>query len=144
MDRIPLRSMVETMNDLHKIISTEPDCIDDSTNAPWSELEQEDYHVKVFKDIYPVTPGHLLFVPKYNTIAVLSDALNDAVRRGLKGIEDKEWDGFNIGINVGASAGQTCTWPHVHLIPRRAGDMPDPRGGVRHVIPERGNYKLWK
>lgn len=131
------------MNDLSKIIDTEPDDIEDSKGAPWTNLEYEDYHVKVFRDSYPVTQGHLLFVPKYNSIAVLSDAVNDAVRRGLQGQLNHEWDGFNIGINIGVTAGQTCTWPHVHMIPRRTGDMSDPRGGVRHVIPERGNYKLW-
>ena len=50
-------------------------------------------------------------------------------------------DAFNLGQNVGEVAGQTVMWPHVHLIPRRKGDMDDPRGGVRHVIPEKGNYK---
>ena len=49
--------------------------------------------------------------------------------------------GFNVGINIGKSAGQTCMYPHIHLIFRRDGDMEDPRGGVRHVIPEKGNYK---
>jgi diadenosine tetraphosphate (Ap4A) HIT family hydrolase len=51
------------------------------------------------------------------------------------------WDGYNIGINIGEAAGQTVEWPHVHLIPRRKGDMKDPTGGVRHVIPCKGNYK---
>jgi uncharacterized protein YqeY len=49
-------------------------------------------------------------------------------------------DGYNIGMNCGAAAGQTVMHLHVHLIPRYAGDMKDPRGGVRHVIPERGPY----
>ena len=44
-------------------------------------------------------------------------------------------------FQIGPEAGQTVMWPHVHLIPRRKGDMEDPRGGVRHVIPEKGNYK---
>ena len=52
-------------------------------------------------------------------------------------------DAFTIGQNCGESAGQTVDYPHVHLIPRRKGDMDDPRGGVRHVIPEKGNYRLW-
>ena len=49
-------------------------------------------------------------------------------------------DGYNIGINAGAAAGQTVMHLHMHLIPRFAGDVPDPRGGVRHVIPGKGNY----
>ena len=51
-------------------------------------------------------------------------------------------DGFNFGINVGAAAGQTIPHLHQHVIPRRTGDMPDPRGGVRHVIPGKGNYPI--
>jgi diadenosine tetraphosphate (Ap4A) HIT family hydrolase len=49
-------------------------------------------------------------------------------------------NGYNIGINVGSAAGQTVFHLHVHVIPRYDGDMDDPRGGVRHVIPGRGNY----
>jgi diadenosine tetraphosphate (Ap4A) HIT family hydrolase len=131
------------MKTAQKIINSEPACIDDSVNAPWTDLEIEDFHVKVFSDAYPVTPGHKLYVPQYNNVGVLRDAVIDAVSRGLEGIENGEWDGFNVGMNVGTAAGQTCAWPHVHLIPRRQGDMEDPRGGVRHVIPERGNYKKW-
>ena len=139
-----LGRLVGQMKALQKVVPTEHNNIEDSKGAPWTELESEDFHVKVFRDIYPVTEGHRLFVPKYNTVAVLRDAFSDAVERGIQGMMDGEWDGFNVGINVGESAGQTCSWPHVHLIPRREEDMADPRGGVRHVIPEKGNYKLWK
>ncbi|MCB1599803.1 MAG: HIT domain-containing protein [Xanthomonadales bacterium] len=51
-------------------------------------------------------------------------------------------DGFNFGVNVGAAAGQTVPHLHQHVNPRRTGDMPDPRGGVRHVIPGKGNYLI--
>ena len=129
------------MNPLVKVIATEPPCIEDSKNAPWTELISEDRHVSVFKDAYPVTDGHLLYIPKYNTIAVTEDAIGDALRYGIKMVALGQWDGFNIGMNIGEAAGQTVSWPHIHLIPRRNGDMPDPRGGVRHVIPEKGNYK---
>ena len=54
--------------------------------------------------------------------------------------EDPSVSGFNVGMNSGQSAGQTIFHCHVHLIPRRAGDVEDPRGGVRHVIPGKGNY----
>jgi diadenosine tetraphosphate (Ap4A) HIT family hydrolase len=124
------------------VMEGQPPCIEDST-APWDDLLEEDFHVKVFKDKYPVTPGHLLFVPKYNTLHVLMDAFEDAVRDGMRMVESGECDGFNVGFNYGATAGQTVGWPHVHLIPRRKGDMEDPTGGVRHVIPERGNYRKW-
>jgi diadenosine tetraphosphate (Ap4A) HIT family hydrolase len=130
-------------NKLLKIIPTEPHDKEQSKGAPWSELEREDFHVAVYRDLYPVTPGHLLFVPKFNNIDILKCALEDAIVQGEKMLLSGEIDGFNIGINIGEAAGQTCSWPHVHFIPRRKGDMADPRGGVRYVIPERGNYKLW-
>ena len=109
--------------------------------APWTELVREDFHVQVFEDIYPVTLGHLLFVPKYNTVSILMDAMEDAVRHGQAQVESGEWDGFNIGMNYGTAAGQTVAWPHVHLIPRRTGDVADPIGGVRNTIPGQGNYR---
>jgi diadenosine tetraphosphate (Ap4A) HIT family hydrolase len=54
--------------------------------------------------------------------------------------EDSSVTGFNVGMNCGETAGQTICHCHIHLIPRRKGDMDNPRGGIRHVIPERGNY----
>ena len=131
------------MKDTYKVFPAEPSDIEDS-KAPWTELVEEDYHVKVFRDIYPVTEGHLLFVPKFNTVAVLMDCFEGAVKDGIQRVQNGEWDGFNVGLNYGKAAGQTVPWPHVHLIPRRNGDMEDPTGGVRHVIPEQGNYKKWK
>ena len=124
------------------VMDGQPPFIEDG-EAPWTELVEEDYHVKIFADKYPVTPGHLLFVPKYNTVAVLMDAVESAVRDGMRMVDAGECDGFNIGLNYGKAAGQTVGWPHVHLIPRRTGDMEDPTGGVRHVIPEKGNYRKW-
>jgi diadenosine tetraphosphate (Ap4A) HIT family hydrolase len=115
----------------------------DAGVAPW-DLEVDrltDYHVAVFQDRYPVASGHLLFVPQYNTDAVISDCFETAMREGRRMVDAGECDAFNIGNNCGTAAGQTEMYPHVHLIPRRQGDMPDPRGGVRHVIPEKGNYK---
>jgi diadenosine tetraphosphate (Ap4A) HIT family hydrolase len=125
-----------------KVMKDQPEFVEDSS-APWDNLVEEDYHVKVFRDKYPVTDGHLLFVPKYNTVSVLVDALEDAVRDGIRMVEQGQCDGFNVGFNFGKAGGQTVGWPHVHLIPRRTGDMEDPTGGVRHVIPEKGNYKKW-
>lgn len=124
------------------VMADQPPFVEDSS-APWDSLVEEDYHVKVFSDKYPVTPGHLLFVPKYNTVAVLMDAVESAVRDGMRMVEEGKCDGFNVGFNYGSAAGQTVGWPHIHLIPRRIGDMEDPTGGVRHVIPERGNYRKW-
>jgi diadenosine tetraphosphate (Ap4A) HIT family hydrolase len=117
-----------------------PDHIDDS-EAPWNDTVRQDFHVAVFRDRYPCTPGHLLFVPKYNSVSILNQAFEDAVREGQKLVEQGICDGFNIGLNYGEAAGQTVPWPHIHLIPRKAGDVEDPVGGVRHTIPGKGNYR---
>ena len=109
--------------------------------APWTELVREDFHVQVFEDIYPVTPGHLLFVPKYNTPSVIREAMASALFEGQRMVDAGECDAFNIGINCGEAAGQTVMYPHVHLIPRRIGDCADPVGGVRGVIFGQANYK---
>ena len=111
--------------------------------APWDLKigEYSDYHVSVFQDRYPVTPGHLLFVPQYNTDDVITDCFESAMRHGRRMVRDGECDAFNIGINMGAAAGQTVMYPHVHLIPRRHGDCADPVGGVRGVIAGQANYK---
>jgi diadenosine tetraphosphate (Ap4A) HIT family hydrolase len=109
--------------------------------APWTNPIREDFHVVVYEDKFPVTPGHLLFVPQYATLDVIEDAVRDAIRYGMNMVDRGECAGFNIGINFGATAGQTVPWPHVHMIPRNEGDCEDPIGGVRNVVPGQGNYK---
>jgi len=110
-------------------------------DTPWTELVQEDFHVAVFKDGFPVSEGHLLFVPKYNTPEVIRDAFYDAYCAGLELVKSGKVDGFNVGMNVEQAAGQTVMYPHVHLIPRYHNDVDDPTGGIRNVIPGKGNYK---
>jgi len=117
-----------------------PDALVDA-KTPWDDVYTEDFHVIVYRDKYPVTEGHLLFVPKYNSIEVLKDAIEDAIRHGNDMVEAKRWDGYNIGLNMGEAAGQTISWPHIHLIPRRTGDVKDPIGGIRNTIPGKGNYR---
>jgi diadenosine tetraphosphate (Ap4A) HIT family hydrolase len=126
-----------------KIIESLPYELSECTTeqAPWTTLVEEDFHIAIFKDGFPVSYGHLLFVPKYNTVDVLADAVADAIAQGQRMVAEGNCDGYNIGINVGEAAGQTVAWPHVHMIPRRTGDVTDPRGGVRNVIPHLGNYK---
>lgn len=111
--------------------------------APWedSQIVRTDEFFTVFKDKYPVTEGHLLFVPSYDTEHCIKETMAAAYECGTQLVRSKECDGFNIGMNCGEPAGQTVMYPHIHIIPRRNGDMADPRGGVRHVIPEKGNYK---
>jgi diadenosine tetraphosphate (Ap4A) HIT family hydrolase len=111
--------------------------------APW-DLEVDrltDFHVSVFQDRYPVTQGHLLFVPTYNTSDMIVECFESALREGHRMVADGECDAFNVGINCGEAAGQTVMYPHVHLIPRRGGDTADPVGGVRGVIVGQANYK---
>ena len=111
--------------------------------APWDQPVEDlsDFHVAVFRDRYPVTHGHLLFVPTYNTLTVINDAFESALRHGEAMVKRGECLGYNIGFNSGGVAGQTVMYPHVHLIPRRSGDCADPVGGVRGVIPGQANYK---
>lgn len=112
------------------------------SDVPWGtdSLVAEDFHVRIHRDRSPVSPGHLLFVPRYNTTLILSEAFNTAFRYGRHRVNIGEWAGFNIGMNYGTAAGQTVAWPHIHLIPRYEGDVADPTGGVRNVIPGKGNY----
>lgn len=107
-------------------------------------------HGSVFavSDIYPVTDGHLLILPKRHVSDWFS--LTDEERRDTEKLmfclrekllaDDPTITGFNIGVNCGASAGQTIFHVHIHLIPRRDGDVDDPRGGVRGVIPHKQKY----
>jgi superfamily II DNA or RNA helicase/diadenosine tetraphosphate (Ap4A) HIT family hydrolase len=98
-------------------------------------------------DGFPVTPGHALIIPRRHTpslfeltpaeSAELFAAIPD-VRRIID--ERHRPQGYNIGVNVGAAAGQTVPHIHLHVIPRYDGDVPDPRGGVRRVIPSKANY----
>lgn len=98
-------------------------------------------------DSFPVTPGHALLIPTRHVPTWFEAsheeriALMRAIDAARLAIESNFGaDGYNIGINNGEVAGQTVLHLHVHVIPRRRGDMSDPRGGVRHVIPEKGNY----
>ena len=96
--------------------------------------------VSVFQDKYPVIKGHLLFVPKTLEHVNIVHCFAGAYNWGNKGVEDGDFEAYNIGYNNGAVAGQSVFWPHIHLIPRRKGDVENPKGGVRHVIPRKGNY----
>ena len=99
------------------------------------------------RDSYPVSKGHTLIIPRRHVASFFetTDEERQAMMKLLdemKAMLDREHkpDGYNIGINNGAAAGQTVMHLHMHLIPRYAGDLPDPRGGVRWVIPEKAAY----
>jgi|TARA_B100000524_G_C23440100_1_gene294910 diadenosine tetraphosphate (Ap4A) HIT family hydrolase len=99
-------------------------------------------------DSYPVSKYHSLIVPKRHILdyfELTNDELlacNDLIKKIKKKIqnEDKTVDGFNIGTNSGVVAGQSIMHCHIHLIPRRKGDVDNPQGGVRGVIPSKQHY----
>jgi diadenosine tetraphosphate (Ap4A) HIT family hydrolase len=100
-----------------------------------------------FRDGYPVSEGHSLVVPRRHVASLFE--LNETEYADLwqlvarvRAELNKEFkpDAFNVGINDGAAAGQTVPHAHIHLIPRRKGDVEDPRGGVRWVVPDKADY----
>ena len=110
--------------------------------APWSNIEIDTREFVVYSDAYPVTEGHTLVVPKESTQEAIMKCFKFALEMGNQNVASANTDitGFNIGLNIGTSAGQTCMYPHVHLIFRRDGDCEDPKGGVRGVIPAKQKY----
>lgn len=102
-----------------------------------------------FADAYPIAEGHTLVVPRRHEVDFfeLSSQERGAVFElidAVKGVLDRQHqpDGYNIGVNAGEAAGQTVLHAHVHVIPRYAGDVVDPRGGIRWVLPQRAAYWL--
>ena len=100
------------------------------------------------RDGFPVTYLHTLIIPERHVATYFDltreeklacDELISLLKEAVEG-EDDTVQGFNIGMNAGECAGQTIFHCHIHLIPRRMGDMKNPRGGVRGVIPEKQNY----
>ncbi len=105
--------------------------------------------VAYFPSAYAVTEGHHLVIPirHVETFFDMSAPETEDTRAALHLLreelmrQDKSIDGFNIGMNCGTSAGQSIFHAHTHLIPRRTGDVENPRGGVRAVIPSRREYR---
>jgi diadenosine tetraphosphate (Ap4A) HIT family hydrolase len=100
-------------------------------------------------DGFPVSPGHTLIVPRRcepdfrNLTHKEQSAMWSLVDPVCGFIESTHSpDGYNIGINIGAAAGQTVAHAHLHVIPRYAGDVEDPRGGIRCILPSKAHY--WK
>src|SRR5690242_6856241 len=125
----------------------------DQHRCPFCHLERprialENDCAVAFFDAFPVADGHTLVVPKRH-VASLFDlpegeqaaiwSLVALVRSRL--MAEIRPDGFNVGVNDGPAAGQTVMHAHVHVIPRRTGDVADPRGGVRWVIPAKAPYR---
>ena len=127
---------------------SESDCPFCAGNVETRIIAQEG-EVIAIRDKYPVTKLHTLILPKRHAADYFdltpeersdTDKLLRSLRRAILD-EDNSVTGFNIGVNCGLSAGQTIMHAHIHLIPRRDGDIPHPRGGVRGVIPGKMDYK---
>jgi diadenosine tetraphosphate (Ap4A) HIT family hydrolase len=109
----------------------------------------ETQHAVAFLDKYPVSQGHALVVPKLVVARIkeLSPEVEASVWATVRRVrelldEHHKPDGFNIGVNDGSAAGQTVSHVHIHVIPRYEGDVPDPRGGIRWVFPQKARYWL--
>ena len=100
-----------------------------------------------FPDAFPLTRGHTLVVPRRHEAdyfaltreeqTAMGELVGEAQTRLAR---EHRPDGWNVGVNVGAAGGQTVGHVHIHLIPRYAGDVDDPRGGIRWIIPARARY----
>lgn len=99
------------------------------------------------RDSYPASPGHTLVIPRRHVASFFDLTVEEinacmgliAEERRLLDQEFKP-DGYNIGVNIGQAAGQSIFHVHIHIIPRYKGDVENPQGGVRHVIPKKGHY----
>ena len=104
-----------------------------------------------FYDGYPVSPGHALIIPKRHVASYRDltnhekEAMNVVQEYVMKKIDERfHPDGYNVGINIGEAAGQSVFHCHMHVIPRYKGDVPNPKGGVRGVIPSKQSYSAKK
>lgn len=120
-----------------------PFCLNNLT----SEIILENNFSYAIYDKFPVSKGHILIIPKKHNSNYFDLSLEEQkecliLLNNAKKIIDKEFkpDGYNIGININKDAGQTIWHAHIHLIPRYNGDVVEPRGGVRGVIPFKKNY----
>ena len=101
-----------------------------------------------FWDAFPVTAAHALIIPRRHVRDYFALSADEVLAchqllleaRELISADDPLVEGFNVGANAGEVAGQTIFHCHIHLIPRRKGDVSNPRGGIRHVIPGKGAY----
>ena len=118
-------------------------------NAKESGIAAENQFAYASYDSYPVSDFHCLIIPKRHVkdYFEMSDeellACNDLITKIKNEIlaKDKTVNAFNIGTNAGKTSGQSIMHCHIHLIPRREGDVENPQGGVRSVIPKKQHYK---
>lgn len=124
------------------------------SDCPFCQVDEarvihETQHTLALWDAFPVSPGHALIIPRRHVSSWTGASPDErreltntiAVVRAL--VEGRHHPaGYNIGFNDGEAAGQTVMHLHIHVIPRYPGDVPDPRGGVRWVLPDKARY--WK
>ncbi len=116
-------------------------------HLPADRILDDNAHAVAVADAYPVSPGHTLVIPKRHRASFFELSMDEitAVYELLRRMKARldgtlKPAGYNVGINIGEAAGQTVGHVHVHLIPRFVGDVGEPRGGVRNVIPGKGPY----
>ena len=126
-------------------VSSPADC--PFCHLPRASVVAESRHALAFRDRYPVSRGHTLVVPRAHAATIFdqsADVQADIWRLVARVRNELQFehnpDGFNVGLNEGTAAGQTVKHAHVHIIPRSHGDVADPRGGIRWVLPERAAY----
>ena len=112
-------------------------------------IVRENEHATAFRDAFPVSYGHTLIVPRRHVADLfdlsereLADAIGLVRQTKAQLLVEFSPSGFNVGVNIGRDAGQTVMHAHIHVIPRYAGDVADPTGGIRNVIPDKGRYSL--
>ena len=114
-----------------------------------SDLVKENDLAYVSYDSFPVTNMHCLIIPKRhvkdyfdltNEEIIACNKLTKDIKNEIE-FKDPTVKGFNIGTNAGKVSGQSILHCHIHLIPRRVGDVENPQGGVRSVIPSKQHYK---
>lgn len=115
--------------------------------APTREILVENAHAVAVLDDHPVAEGHALVLPRRHTKTIWElepeeFAASFALVQPLRALLDARYapDGYTVGANCGEAAGQSVWHAHIHVIPRYRGDVPNPRGGVRNVIPHKAHY----
>ena len=117
-------------------------------NLPADRIVNEYKHFLIIRDLFPVTNLHSLVIPKRHVVSYFEcnqdeydeiPVILNTQKIELK-LTDESITGFNIGMNIGEDAGQTIFHFHIHIIPRRKGDVANPKGGIRGVIPSKQKY----
>ncbi len=114
---------------------------------PTKRILAANEHAVAFADGFPISKGHALIVPLRHSTSIFDLPANEQAslwelvgKVRLQLAETEHPNGFNIGVNDGTAAGQTVDHGHIHIIPRYAGDVVEPRGGIRWIMPDKAKY----